>query len=81
MAKSKPQLKRKMWLRKGGAQVIKAESAEEAKKKWCEAFNNPADGANDEFEELTLELLDKVTDEGNFDGSEGEFTLTPGCDM
>lgn len=76
------ELSMKMWVTvyNGGVYVIKEKTAELALKKFAEAFHDPREAKQCKFELLTIELLDKITSEGEFADADGEFGIVPGAD-
>lgn len=81
MAKEK---RRKMWLfiaADSPLVVIKAVTEQDAKRQLTDSFHNPDDVNKYEVKELTIELLDEVTNRPEFAEVEYEFIISPGGDF
>lgn len=75
---------KKMWVVMGDEIpliVIKGPKTEaEARKQYADSLHSPEDADEVEFKELTMQLLDQLTDGPEFAECDYEFTLSPGGD-
>lgn len=61
--------------------VVKAKTMKDAKKQMSEAFHDPSEASKFEVKELTMELLDELTNRPEFTECDNEFMIVPGGDF